>query len=56
MIESEERKKIIELKKLSDKLRRKAVNEGLIIDETFRNLNGMQWQLGLADCASSIYR
>lgn len=40
-----------ELKKLSEKLRRKAENEGLIIDETFRNLNGMQWQLGFVDCA-----
>lgn len=55
-IKNGKEEKIIELKKLSDKLRRKAVNEGLIIDETFRNLNGMQWQLGFVDCASSIYR
>ena len=40
-----------ELKKLSEKLRRKAENEDLIIDETFWNLNGMQWQLGFVDCA-----
>lgn len=40
-----------ELQKLSEKLRKKAQNEGLIIDETFRNLNGMQWQLGFVDCA-----
>lgn len=50
-IKNGKEEKIIELKKLSDKLRRKAVNEGLIIDETFRNLNGMQWQLGFVDCA-----
>lgn len=50
-IKNRKEEKIIELKKLSDKLRRKAVNEGLVIDETFRNLNGMQWQLGFVDCA-----
>ena len=50
-IKSGTEEKIPELKKLSDKLRRKAKNEGLIIDETFRNLNGMQWQLGFVDCA-----
>lgn len=50
-IKSGTEEKIPELKKLSDKLRRKAENEGLIIDDTFRNLNGMQWQLGFVDCA-----
>lgn len=50
-IKSGKEEKIAELKKLSDKLRRKAENEGLVIDETFRNLNGMQWQLGFVDCA-----
>lgn len=50
-IKNGKEEKIAELKKLSDKLRRKAENEGLIIDETFRNLNGMQWQLGFVDCA-----
>lgn len=32
------------LKKLSDDLRQKAINEGKIIDDVYRNLNGMQWQ------------
>lgn len=50
-IKSGREEKIEELKKLSDKLRRKAENEGIVIDETFRNLNGMQWQLGFVDCA-----
>lgn len=49
-IKSGKEEKIAELQKLSDKLRRKAENEGLVIDETFRNLNGMQWQLGFVDC------
>lgn len=50
-IKNRTEEKTHELKKLSEKLRRKAENEGLIIDETFRNLNGMQWQLGFVDCA-----
>lgn len=50
-IKSGTEEKLHELKKLSEKLRRKAENEGLIIDETFRNLNGMQWQLRFVDCA-----
>ena len=36
---------------LSQKLRQMAINEGLTIDETFRNLNGMQWQLGFIERA-----
>lgn len=36
---------------LSQNLRQMAVNEGLTIDETFRNLNGMQWQLGFIERA-----
>ncbi len=39
------------LKEISNNLRVKAENEGLLIDETFRNLNGMQWQLGFIDRA-----
>ena len=31
---------------LSQNLRQMAINEGLEIDDTFRNLNGMQWQMG----------
>lgn len=50
-IKSGKEEKISELKRLSEKLRRKAENEGLVIDDTFRNLNGMQWQLGFVDCA-----
>lgn len=50
-IKSGKEEKIAELKRLSEKLRRKAENEGLVIDDTFRNLNGMQWQLGFVDCA-----
>lgn len=43
--------KINILQELSNNLRKKATNEGKVIDETFRNLNGMQWQLGFIDCA-----
>lgn len=50
-IKSGKEEKIAELKRLSEKLRKKAENEGLVIDDTFRNLNGMQWQLGFVDCA-----
>lgn len=50
-IKSGKEEKIAELKRLSEKLRRKAENEGQVIDDTFRNLNGMQWQLGFVDCA-----
>lgn len=50
-IKSGTEEKAHELKKLSEKLRRKAENEGLNIDETFRNLNGMQWQFVFVDCA-----
>lgn len=50
-IKSGKEEKVAELKRLSEKLRRKAENEGLVIDDTFRNLNGMQWQLGFVDCA-----
>lgn len=50
-IKSGKEEKVAELKRLSEKLRKKAENEGLIIDDTFRNLNGMQWQLGFVDCA-----
>jgi len=43
--------KLDTLQDLSNKLRKKAINEGLQIDETFRNLNGMQWQMGFIDRA-----
>lgn len=36
---------------LSQNLRKMAQNEGLEIDDTFRNLNGMQWQLGFIEMA-----
>lgn len=39
------------LVELSQNLRQMAINEGLEIDDTFRNLNGMQWQLGLIERA-----
>lgn len=34
------------LQELSLKLRKIALGEGYEIDEKFRNLNGVQWQLG----------
>lgn len=34
---------------LSQNLRQIAINEGLEIDDTFRNLNGMQWQMGFIE-------
>lgn len=36
---------------LSQKLRRMAINKGVEIDDSFRNLNGMQWQLGFIERA-----
>lgn len=36
---------------LSQNLRQMAINEGVEIDGTFRNLNGMQWQLGFIERA-----
>lgn len=36
---------------LSQNLRKMAQNDGLEIDDTFRNLNGMQWQLGFIERA-----
>lgn len=39
------------LVELSQNLRQMAINEGLEIDDTFRNLNGMQWQLGFIERA-----
>lgn len=39
------------LQELSNQLREKARKEGLIIDDTFRNLNGMMWQIGFVECA-----
>lgn len=48
--EKGENKKIV-LEKLSKQLRDKACNERLEIDDTFRNLNGMMWQIGFVECA-----
>lgn len=45
-----ENKKVV-LQKLSEQLRNKAKNEGIAIDDTFRNLNGMMWQIGFVECA-----
>ncbi len=36
---------------LSQNLRQMAINEGLEIDDTFRNINGMQWQMGFIERA-----
>lgn len=36
---------------LSQNLRRMAINKGMEIDDTFRNLNGMKWQLGFIERA-----
>ena len=36
---------------LSQNLRKIAQNENLEIDDTFRNMNGMQWQLGFIERA-----
>lgn len=45
-----ENKKTV-LQNLSEQLRNKAKNEGLAIDDIFRNLNGMMWQIGFVECA-----
>ncbi len=50
-IEKDSKKKGEVLQELSNNLRRKAINEGKDIDDTFRNLNGMQWQLRFVKCA-----
>ena len=50
-IERDSTKKLDVLQELSNNLRKKASNEGMTIDDTFRNLNGMQWQLGFIKCA-----
>ncbi len=50
-IERDKTKKLDVLQELSNNLRKKASNEGMTIDNTFRNLNGMQWQLGFIKCA-----
>lgn len=39
------------LEELSQNLRQMAKNEGLEIDDVFRNMNGMQWQLGFIEKA-----
>lgn len=44
-IENKEDKRKEILLKLSNDLRRRATNSGLIIDETFRNMNGMNLQM-----------
>ena len=38
--------KILTLENLSAKLRKMALIDGFDVDDRFRNLNGMQWQLG----------
>ena len=48
--ENGENKKIV-LQELSKRLRNKAINEGLEVDDTFRNLNGMTWQIGFIERA-----
>lgn len=50
-IKADKTRKLEILQKLSNKLRTKAVNNGAEVSDTFRNLNGMQWQLGFIDCA-----
>ncbi|MEH2960230.1 hypothetical protein [Candidatus Merdisoma sp. JLR.KK006] len=50
-IKNGNRDKIEALQELSNHLREKAINEGMEIDETFRNLNGMRWQMEYIDCA-----
>lgn len=50
IVENGENKKDV-LQALSTQLRNKAQNEGLVIDATFRNLNGMMWQIGFVECA-----
>lgn len=44
-IENDKQSRSVVLQELSDSLRKKAVNQGIAIDDTFRNLNGMQIQL-----------
>lgn len=44
-IENDKQSRSVVLQELSDSLRKKAVNQGIAIDDTFRNLNGMQMQL-----------
>lgn len=43
--------RISTLESLSVSLRKLAQNDGIIIDEKYRNLNGMQWQLSLMKLA-----
>lgn len=50
-IENGEANKIEALQEVSAALRAKAINEGLQIDNTFRNMNGMLWQIRFIDCA-----
>ncbi len=50
-IQNGEASKLGALHEVSQKLRTKAINEGLVIDDTFRNINGMLWQIGFIDCA-----
>ena len=38
-----------ELQRLSDNLRLMATNKGIEIDEVYRNLNGMQWQMAIME-------
>lgn len=50
-IENGEVNKSEALQKVSATLRAKAIIEGRQIDDTFRNMNGMLWQIGFIDCA-----
>lgn len=43
-IKRDNTKKVAILSSLSEQLRRRAINLGLKIDDTFRNINGMVWQ------------
>ena len=39
------------IKKVSDDLRKMAINNGIMIDETYRNVNGIQFQMASMESA-----
>ena len=50
-IKNERPMKLSILQELSNTLRTIAINRGISIDDTYRNLNGMQWQYGFIEQA-----
>jgi hypothetical protein len=50
-IKNEHQMKLLILQELSNTLRTIAINRGIVIDDTYRNLNGMLWQYGFIEKA-----